>query len=246
MWTIWKRIKETLLEDENNNTEDENVNNIEETKCTDKKYIEEITALLKETTYDLESVTTREDKNRALFRKHPDLIHPNLHSHEDTFTLAFGHIPSGVGVLDIGTGRSGVFMNGALFTNFKLPRICSDIDANINVPEGWEMRVMSGTDILKTFGENSFDHIQCCETMEHMDEDVSLDVATQMIKATRKTALITCCGLSHHLGPLNMTFVRENKYLDYKGQPNIEDLMSLDYKVRLIDNYQIIAWFDKT
>lgn len=213
----------------------------------DKKYIDDIIALLNspDSLYNVESVLTREAKNRVLFKKHADLVHPHLHSHEDTFILAFGRIPSGVGVLDIGTGRTGVFMGGALTRNFKKPRICSDIDTNIAVPDGWKKRVVSATDILNVFGRRSFDHVQCCETMEHMDENVSTNVANQMIKLTRKTVLITCCGLSHHLGPLNMTFVRENKYLDYKGQPNIEDLLNLGYKVKLIANYQIIAWYER-
>ncbi len=202
-------------------------------------------AFLKETTYDFESVIIREDKNWALFQKHANLVYPNLDSHKAFFELAFGRMPSGVGVLDIGTGRSGVFMHGVLDTNFVSPKICSDIDTNINSPVGWEIRVMSGTDILKVFGENSFDHIQCCETMEHMDEDASLDMAMQMIKATRKTSFITSCGLIHHVGPENIAIVKENKYLDYKGQPNIEGLIDLGYNVRLIANYQIVAWFDK-
>jgi hypothetical protein len=59
---------------------------------------------------------------------------------------------------------------------------------------------------------------------------------------SRGTCLITCCGLSHHLGDLNKVSVERNKFLDYKGQPDIEMLMDFGYNVRLIGAYQILAW----
>ena len=195
---------------------------------------------LKETCYNAEKIIPREDKTWEMFQRHPELVVPNAKDHPDIFHIALGGLPTGTGALDVGTGDAGVLMWGYLTEAFSPPRVASDI-FEIRESPGWERRILKGEDILEVFGENSFDHVQCCETLEHLDEDVGLNIAEQMIKVARKTALVTSCGLSHHLGPENMEKVKRNKYLDYKGQPSIEGLLDLGYKVALSGNYQIMA-----
>lgn len=210
-------------------------------KCRDYMYTQ-----LKGSCYNADAVIIREDKTRALFEKHPELVCPAATSHQNYYFIAFGGMPTGIGVLDLGTGNAGVLCVWEHISNFLPPRIASDIHVeDMNVTPGFEGRELSATDVLATFGENAFDHVQCCETLEHVDEDVATDIANQMTKVTRKTAFITSCGLSHHLGPENMEKVKKNKYLDYRGQPNIEDLIKIGYKVRLLANYQILAWYIK-
>ena len=202
--------------------------------------------MLKETCYNADAVLAREDKTRELFDRHKDLIHPAATSHVNYYEIAFGRMPTGEGVLDLGTGNAGCLCVWEHIANFTPPRIASDIYmGNINVTPGFIGQQLSATDVLATFGENSFDHVQCCETLEHVTEEESTDIARQMAIVTRKTAFITSCGLSHHLGPDNMEKVQVNKYLEYKGQPNIEMLMDLGYQVRLLANYQILAWYIK-
>ena len=144
----------------------------------------------------------------------------------------------GRGVLDIGTGVAGVFLLEALSKTFLPPRIA--IDAfEVSAPLGWQKIVMKGQDIDKL---GKFDHVQCIETLEHVVEKDQEAIALKMLMASRGTCLITCCGLGHHLGELNKKSVERNAYLDYKGQPNIEMLMDLGYKVKLVGAYQILAW----
>ena len=201
---------------------------------------------LKASCYNADAVIAREDRTRELFLRHPELIHDNPTSHFEYFDIAFGHMPSGRGILDLGTGQAGTFCVWEHVANFAPPRIASDIHIeSMNVTQGFEGIQLSADKALEKFGPNSFDHVQCCETLEHVDEDVATEIARQMVLMTRKTAFITSCGLSHHMGPLNMAACGVNKYLEYKGQPNIEDLLALGYQVRLLGNYQILAWYTK-
>jgi hypothetical protein len=183
-----------------------------------------------------------EDRNRKLFEKHSNLNIGGFKSHFELFDYAFGkHFlkNGGCGVLDIGTGAAGVFLLEALSKTFVLPRIA--IDAfEVSAPLGWQKIVMNGRDIDK-FGK-IFDHVQCIETLEHVLEKEQEEIVRKMRDVSRGTCLITCCGLSHHLGELNKQSVERNLFLDYKGQPNIEMLMDLGYKVKLIGAYQILAW----
>ena len=173
---------------------------------------------LKNTCYNADAVILREDKTRELFAKYPELIHPSATSHQNYFEIAFGSLPSGTGVLDLGTGSAGALCVWEHIANFQPPRIASDIHVeDMNVTPGFDGIQLSADNVLAHFGANSFDHVQCCETLEHVDEDVATDIAKQMTQVTRKTALITSCGLSHHMGPINMEKCKENKYLEYKG-----------------------------
>ena len=214
--------------------------------CFDLSSKDHMIRMLKDTCYNFDSVMAREDKTRELFARHQDLVRPYPTSHVNYFETAFGKLPSGTGVLDLGTGNAGVLCVWEHIANFLPPRIASDIHAeDMNVTPGFTGQEMSALDALAKFGPDSFDHVQCCETLEHVEEEESAEIARQMTVLTRKTALITSCGLSHHLGPDNMEKVAKNHYLNYKGQPNIETLMSLGYQVRLLSNYQILAWYTK-
>jgi len=214
--------------------------------CFDINHRESMYRELKDTCYNADEVIVREDQTRELFGRHQDLVIPSATSHVNYFELAFGKLPSGTGVLDLGTGNAGALCVWEHIANFLPPRIASDIHIeDMNVTPGFTGMQLSADKVLETFGPNSFDHVQCCETLEHVDEQVSADIARQMTVVTRKTALITSCGLSHHMGPINMEKCKANKYLEYKGQPNIETLMALGYQVRLLSNYQILAWYTK-
>lgn len=193
--------------------------------------------------YAKEAVLTKEDVNWELFLKHSDKVIPFFKGHQEVFEHTFGKGYRGVGVLDVGTGN-GVFLENYLTQSFLPPRIGADI-AQHEVPErGWLSVSLNANDILEYFGENSFDHVQCIETLEHVG-DAAIDIAAQMLKVARKTCLITCMGIDHHLGDLNKEAVTRNPFLDYKGQPNIEALMDLGYQVRLVGNYQVLAWHIK-
>jgi hypothetical protein len=199
---------------------------------------------LKQMSYDVDAVIEQEKKNEILFKKYANLNCPYPKDHLGYYLFAFGEAPTGTDVLDIGAGSDGTFQVFTLLDNFKGKHL--QIDPYACRPcGGWDSKIMKGEDILKEFGENSFDFVQCTETLEHTGQEVAYEIASQMTKVCRKQALITSCGLSHHLGPENMAKVKANKYLDYRGQPDIEMLMKLGYKVRLASMYQIIAWFVK-
>ena len=194
--------------------------------------------------YDKEGILANEDANWVRFLKHSDKVIPYFKNHQEIFDYAFGKGYVGVGVLDVGTGI-GVFLENHLTKHFLPPRMGVDV-AHTTIPEhGWFDRVLNASDILKTFGERAFDHVQCIETLEHMDSAAAVDVAAQMLKVSRKTCLITSMGLNHHMGDLNIKAIEKNSFLDYKGQPNIESLMELGYNVRLLGNYQVLAWHSK-
>lgn len=197
--------------------------------------------------YDKADIIAKEDANWELFLKHTDKVIPFFYGencHLEIFEYAFGRGYTAVGVLDIGTGV-GVFLERHLTRCFLPPRIGVDV-IHPTVPEkGWFELALEGSDVLKHFGENSFDHVQCIETLEHVGNDVAMDIAEQMLKVSRKTCLITSMGLGHHVGDATVKALGKNPFLDYKGQPNIEDLMKLGYNVRLVGNYQVLAWYCK-
>lgn len=183
--------------------------------------------------------------NAQIFERHQDLVASSVAPEQaDRFVQVFGGDITGVGVLDIGTGDAGVFGADYLTQGFLPPRIGTDI-FEANVPIGWESKILDGKKILESFGANSFDHVQCLETLEHVPKGKDLEIARQMKEVTRSTCLITCCGLSHHIGQQIIPQVEKNSHISYKGQPNIEGLMDLGYSVRLLGNYQIFAWLLK-
>jgi len=191
---------------------------------------------------DVDSVIAIEKRNYSLFEKHSNLCIDGFKSHMELLDYAFGKNflkNGGGGVLDIGTGSAGVFLLEALSKAFLPPRIAIDV-FEISAPRYWQTVVMNGKDIDR-FGK-MFDHVQCIETFEHLTENDQIDIASKMIAVSRNTCLITCCGLGHHLGELNKQSVERNKFLNYKGQPNIELLLGLGYRVNLIEGYQILAW----
>jgi 2-polyprenyl-3-methyl-5-hydroxy-6-metoxy-1,4-benzoquinol methylase len=188
--------------------------------------------------YNYSKIVEKEDENWELFSKYPELVIPEFKTHQDLFNYAFGVGHCGIGVLDIGTG-GGIFLERYLTDNFMPPRVGLDV-IDISTPDGWSSYKEKASDFDKLGFE--FDHIQCIETIEHLDEDIGLKVAEKMINSCNLSCLITCMGLPHHLGSLNITAVEKNPALIYKGQPNIEKLMSLGYTVRLSNNYQVVAW----
>lgn len=205
--------------------------------------MDEIRNKLKELKQDnIDKVFERELKNKQLFELHKGLNISAFSSHQELFDYCFATL-SGYGALDIGTG-CGVFLYKTLTSSFEYPRICVD-PYPIKVQAGWDFHQMNGLDVLNQFKENSFDYVQSIETLEHLSEEDSTKLAADMIKIARKAVLITSCGLSHHTGPENEALVAKNPAIAYQGQPNIQNLMDLGYSVRLIEGYQILAWYIK-
>ena len=198
---------------------------------------------LKGHNYDIESVIDLELKNYELFDKHSDLkIPPDfLDSHYNFYPRLLGYAkPTGTGILDVGTGESGPFLVAQNTDRFSPPRIGLD-PYEARVPAGWEAFKMSGTDILEKFGADSFDFVQCMEVLEHVTQEDSYTIAKQMLQVARKTAILMSAPVVVHIVPSTQAFLDRNNFMDYKGQPNIESLMELGYKVDLITGY---GWGD--
>lgn len=199
---------------------------------------------LEKMSYDYNTVLAVEEKNGKLFKKYNNLVINEFKDHIDTFNYAFGQGYYGTGILDIGTG-CGVFLEKHLTKCFTPPRVAIDL-FDAKVPDtGWLCQKIGGNAILEKFGKDAFSHVQCIETLEHVGEEIAYSIAKQMIDVTNCSCLITSMGIDHHLGSSNVEALKENEFLEYKGQPDIEMLMDLGYNVRLVNNYQILAWFIK-
>ena len=192
--------------------------------------------------YDKEAVHAIEDENWDLFRKHSEYAVKAMPDHVDTLRLAFGDKLKGTGALDIGSGPSGVFCLDHLNNCFNAPRHNIDIFKPA-LQNGWVTEQCCGQEALAKFGANSFDYIQCIETLEHVPKLDALQIASDMITMSRKFCLITSAGIGQHLGQETTDIIEVNKNMDYIGQPDIEALMQMGYSVRLVgDNAQIVAW----
>lgn len=204
---------------------------------------DEIVQRLKLMSYDHDTIYAIENANWEVFKKYPELCVDTIFGHLPVLELAFKQL-SGSGILDIGSGPSGVYCREHLTNTFQPPR--NNIDIFKPAPqEGWTCTELPGQDALKTFGQNSFDYIQCIETMEHIPAKDNIQIAKDMIEMSRKYCFITSAGVGQHLGQETEDIIKVNSNMDYIGQPNIEELMALGYNIRLVgDHAQIVAWYN--
>jgi hypothetical protein len=192
--------------------------------------------------YD-KSVVEREIENYRLFEKYSNLhIAPYIFSdHYKFYPIIFcKSILMGKGILEVGCGESGPFLLSQNTEYFEKPRVAVDPGA-VAIPDdgSWSRQMIGGEVILKTFGENSFDFVQAMECLEHVPQDVSHNIARQVMLCARRYALISCASLGVHIGPNTQAYIDRNKYMPYWGQPNIEYLMSLGYQIKLMTGYGI-------
>jgi hypothetical protein len=189
--------------------------------------------------YDLESVLRIEEENYNLFEQHPELhIDPSIFvDHYTFYPVLFGtRSPSGVGILDIGCGESGPFLCGQNTFFFSPPRVGVD-PYEARCPDGWFTKVMDGDRVLAVFGEQSFDFVQCMETLEHVDQKKAYNIARQMLKIARKYACITSAPICVHIGPNTKEYLDRNLFMGYQGQPDFRGLQKMGYKVWLMGGY---------
>jgi hypothetical protein len=202
---------------------------------------------LKKGAYDIDYLLEREHRTFIQKQKHKDLWtteYPQQESHANLIWYCFGDRLKGVGALDVGTGKAGVFCHDYIERRFAAPLIGCDI-FEVQVPLRWEAIRVSVLDIVKQFGASSFDYVQCIETMEHLDEGLQKQAVKNLVDTSRKFVLITSMGVYHHLGEQNAKTVEENPHLAYCGQPDIEMLLDFGFRVILPQGYQIIAWMEK-
>jgi hypothetical protein len=97
--------------------------------------------------------------------------------------------------------------------------------------------IMRGQDIVAKFGAQSYDLVQCMEALEHVPQEESNDIAKQCLQCARKYAFITSAPITVHFGPQTKAFCDRNSFMGYHGQPNVEILADIGYKIQLIDGY---------
>jgi hypothetical protein len=201
---------------------------------------------LKTVPYDTEKVIDKERRTFQAIASHKELwidTYPQQNCLEDLLRYCFGDSLRGVGVLDVGCGASGVFCHDYLRTHFDAPHVGCDAFV-AQVPSGWdwESKIISATKLIDAFGKSSFDYVQSIETMEHIPEEEHEDIIQQLVAVSRKFVLLSSMGLSHHCGEGNAKLCRENPFMAYKGQPDIDLLLKYGFVVKIVKRYQIIAY----
>ena len=197
--------------------------------------------------YDCEAVMAHEKRIFDIVDRRKDLWipeYPQAPDHVGLLKYCFGSALSGIGVLDVGTGKAGVFCADYLNNNFSYPHMCTDA-FECTAPQGWSAKVMEADGLLATFGEGAFDYVQMIETAEHLHEHEQRSIVEQLIKVSRRYVVVTSMGIFHHLGPANEALCKVNPFMAYKGQPNPEMLEGLGMNVVVVRGYQIIGWMDK-
>ena len=154
------------------------------------------------------------------------------------------HAPLGVeSILDVGAGHGGVLDYGYWTSLANVKKVACDIEWIRPMDPSWKIDLkVDARELSKFYGENSFDVVQCFETLEHIKE--SDQVIEELVKVAKKAVFITSCDEGHHQGPEQDALEKLNPYQAYVGQPSIETLERLGFTVGVehFEKRQIVAW----
>lgn len=150
-------------------------------------------------------------------------------------------------ILDVGAGHGGVFDLDFWERNPDVvKKEACDIFWIRDMPQGWVTK--TGVDVQeldKFYGENSFDYVQCVETLEHVPD--TKKALEQLKRVARKAVFITSADEMHHVGHEQEEIEKFNKNQAYILQPQPKDMKELGYEVRVEETVkrQLVAWLIK-
>lgn len=150
-------------------------------------------------------------------------------------------------ILDVGAGHGGVF-DIAFWENDSNVKIREACDIHWIRPMSNLWTIKLGVDVTKLdehYAENSFDYVQCIETLEHVPN--SRLALEQLKKVAKKAVFITSADETHHEGPEQEAIEKINKFQAYVKQPAVQDLIDLGFEVRVEKQHkrQLVAWLIK-
>lgn len=147
-------------------------------------------------------------------------------------------------ILDIGTGMSGVV--GLYFWDkLNIPRkVALDIYKIRDMPPSWETKIMNALDIPTVFGSQSFDVVQACEVIEHLDKADGWKLLHIMEETARKAILLTT-PLGFQPRPASESLNPENPHQTHLSGWTYTELEQLGYSFPIPEREsesRIIAW----
>lgn len=132
-------------------------------------------------------------------------------------------------VLDVGTGHGGVFHYGWWQKQSLERGACVDIHSIRPDIPGWEYHIADAREL--PFPDNSFDHVQCLEMIEHVPTEDHERVIEELKRVTRKTVFLTTSGKAAHVGPEQETIEKVNPYQKYRKIVDRELLLDKGYNI---------------
>lgn len=118
-------------------------------------------------------------------------------------------------VIDVGTGHSGVFDYGR-FQGLDLSyKVCIDVYYfRPDIDRSWQRILASATHLPLRKG--CFDHVQSTEMMEHIKPEYHRLVLKELKRVASECVFLTATGVTHHLGPEQISVEILNPYNKYQ------------------------------
>ena len=145
-------------------------------------------------------------------------------------------------VLDVGTGHSGVFDFWEWESKSLDLKACSDIhQIRKDIPDTWLKVIADGCNL--PFNDNTFDVVQCTETLEHVPPDKRETFLRELQRVSRDLIYITTSGLAAHVGEEQKRAEQINPFQKFQGFPPSDLLKSHGFHVLFeepdpLDNYR--------
>lgn len=149
-------------------------------------------------------------------------------------------------VLDVGAGHSGVFDKAYWERRALSKRVACDIFWIRPMEGPWEIIVpVDVHTLVDTFKPDSFDWVQCMETLEHVENPEA--AILQIMQVCRVGAMVTSMGIGHHLGPEQEAIEKTNPHQAFRRQPDPEFMLDHGWQVFTnMEDCQIIGIYIKS
>jgi len=118
-------------------------------------------------------------------------------------------------VLDVGTGHSGIFDYWWWQSKNLELKVCLDIKLIREDIVGWQ-KIIADARCLP-FRDNSFDHVQSTEMLEHIPSKDHRRVLRELKRVSRKTVFVTSSGRMAHRGEPQKRAEEINPFQKYLG-----------------------------
>jgi len=142
-------------------------------------------------------------------------------------------------VLEVGTGRSGVFDFSEWERRNPRLKVCVDIHS-IREDTPWLKVIADGS--LLPFKDDTFDVVQCTETLEHVPPERWDDFIRELCRVSKDLVYITTSDRTKHLGPEQARAEKLNPFQRFISFPSTRFFTNRGFHILFASPHHIIAF----
>jgi len=133
-------------------------------------------------------------------------------------------------VLDVGTGHAGVFCYHYWQSRPLKRKACLDIALiREDIDPSWERHYADARSL--PFPDDSFDVVQCLETLEHIPPEDHRRVLRELRRVARKLVYVSASGRGQHRGWEQAELEKRNPYARFIAFPKREAFLEEGYRI---------------